>query len=192
MYVCLSVCLSSCMACSLVDMLVCWHARCLVGLLDVYMHVCMSVCLSAYMPVCRSMSYSLYRIYKSMFLNYNFLSLQKLVTPFVEKGFEKGIFNSKTEECKLKENVITFFENFADICWQLAIAEDDIIVDFDVVEKPYDDVKTFFNKYCPSARVLGDKSNTVKTLVWPCVRRTEGEIMEKGEVIVVDPCQTDF
>ena len=123
---------------------------------------------------------------------HTFSHSQTILESLMKDGEKLFTKNTKDRTEEFKEYFISFFNKFTNICWLVAIAVEEIVVDFDAIGKIYDgDVKAKFERYPMLDKpVLGNPLNSVKTLVWPCLRKADGTIVEMGKVVVVETVET--
>ena len=117
---------------------------------------------------------------------------QTIVASLMKDGEKLFTKDSKDRTVEFRDNFVSFFMKFTKTCWLVAIAVEEIVVDFDAIGKIYDgDVKAKFERYpMLNKPVFGNPLNSVKTLVWPCLRKADGTIVEMGKVVVVDTVET--
>ncbi|WAR25141.1 hypothetical protein MAR_010845 [Mya arenaria] len=81
-----------------------------------------------------------------------------------------------------------FVEKVATYCWLMTVATPRMVLRFDVVGKPYADIRDRFVQYATQEEVEDEVQpmGTVKCVAWPSVElETDSTYWKKGEVIVV-------
>lgn len=89
---------------------------------------------------------------------------------------------------KVKEQLKSFYLSFTGCCWLVVISHPPIVLNFDVVGKPFEELKQGWTEYS-TKKVVEEtdvEAGTVKLVVWPSVELKDGSHQyQKGDVLVV-------
>ncbi|XP_060563679.1 uncharacterized protein LOC132723034 [Ruditapes philippinarum] len=100
-----------------------------------------------------------------------------------------NIFMETDDKDEVEKKLVEFFEEFIDICWLMTISHPRLLLNFDVVGKPYSGtIKERFKQYsCQD--IVTDRSlscGDILEVVWPSVElENEEGVCAKGDVITV-------
>ncbi|WAR25139.1 hypothetical protein MAR_010843 [Mya arenaria] len=89
--------------------------------------------------------------------------------------------------CEATTSLQEFVEKFALYCWLMTVATPRMVLRFDAVGRPYDDIKDRYVEYATQDEVEDEVQpvGTVKCVAWPSVELQDfANIWKKGEVVV--------
>ena len=104
----------------------------------------------------------------------------------MQPACQKILGNAKASN-ELKDMLKSSLNELAKYCWLMCIANPPLLVKFDVVGKPFDDIKERFEKYSTTDELQQSDFNAgcVHLVVWPSLETEGGGVYHKREVIVV-------
>lgn len=114
---------------------------------------------------------------------------QRVVTSIEESIRNFSEEQEETIQSDSQVKIKRFLHEYIDLCWLFTIAHPRLHLKFDVVDKPYSDIREHFSKYSSQDRVKDESKvkDSVYCVVWPCVILEDASgIIVKGSVMTVD------